>query len=68
MLGFLRRRVLPWMVWLGAASTAAWLWYDIHVGAARGYVEGISYPIFSPATAHIASLDVRPGEEPRKEP
>lgn len=62
MLGFLRRRVLPWLVWLGAAGSAMWLWYDLYVGAARGYVEGISYGVQSPQTARIASLEVLPGQ------
>lgn len=62
MLGFLRRRVLPWLVWLGAAGSASWLWYDLYVGSARGYVEGISYGVQSPQTARVASLEVQPGQ------
>jgi len=65
MLEFLRRRVLPWAVWLGAASGAAWLWYGQHVGSARGYVEGISYGIVSPQTGRIASVQVLPGQRVR---
>lgn len=62
MLGFLRRRVLPFVVWLAAAGSAAWLWYGLHVGSARGYVEGISYGIVSPQTGRIASVAVLPGQ------
>lgn len=65
MLGFLRRRVLPFVVWLGAAGSAAWLWYGQHVGSARGYVEGISYGIVSPQTGRIASVQVQPGQRVR---
>lgn len=62
MLGFLRRRVLPWAVWLAAAGSAAWLWHGRQVGSARGYVEGISYGIVSPQTGRIASVQVLPGQ------
>ena len=54
MLGFLRRRVLPWLVWLGAASMAAWLWMDLRSGPARGYVEA---PIDTVATGLTDSDD-----------
>lgn len=62
MLGFLRRRVLPLTVWLATMGTAAWLWYGMHVGTARGYVEGISYGIAAPQTGRIASVSVLPGQ------
>lgn len=65
MIGFLRRRVLPWAVWLTAACTAAWLWYDLRIGGARGYVEGISYGVVSPQTARIAAVEVQPGQHVR---
>ncbi len=62
MLGFLQRRVLPFTVWLASMGTAAWLWHGLHVGSARGYVEGISYGIAAPQTGRIASIAVWPGQ------
>jgi len=62
MLGFLRRRVLPWLVWLGAACSAAWLWYDMHAGSARGYVEGVTYGIVALEPGRIATVTVQPGQ------
>lgn len=62
MLGFLRRRVLPWLVWLGAAGFTSWLWYEQHVGPARGYVEGVSYGIMAAEPGRIATVMVQPGQ------
>jgi multidrug resistance efflux pump len=62
MLGFLRRRLLPFTVWLAAASGAAWLWYAKHAGSARGYVEGVSYGIVAVEAGRIATVEVQPGQ------
>jgi multidrug resistance efflux pump len=62
MLRFLRMRVLPWLVWLGAASSAAWLWYDQRTGSALGYVEGVSYGITAIEPGRIATVTVQPGQ------
>lgn len=62
MLGFLRRQVLPWLVWLGAASTAAWLWWGMRAGPARGYVEGVSYGIVALEPGRVATVMVQPGQ------
>jgi multidrug resistance efflux pump len=62
MLGFLRRRLLPFTVWLAAAGTAGWLWYGKHAGSAHGYVEGVSYGIMAYEPGRIASVEVMPGQ------
>jgi multidrug resistance efflux pump len=59
---WLRRRLLPWSVWLAAMSVAGWLWYGRTIGNARGFVEGIVYDISSPIDARIASVLVAPGQ------
>lgn len=62
MLGFLRRRVFPWAVWLVAMSTAGWLWYGINIGTARGFVEGVPYTVAAPQVARIDGVFVTPGQ------
>jgi multidrug resistance efflux pump len=62
MLRFVRMRMLPWLVWLGAASSAAWLWYDQRSGSALGYVEGVSYGITAIEPGRIATVTVQPGQ------
>ncbi len=62
MLMALRRRVLPWAVWLGAMATAGWLWWGVNVGSARGYVEGVAYGVAAPELGRIASIHVAPGQ------
>lgn len=62
MLSVLRRRVLPWLVWLGAMSTAGWLWYDTNMGAARGYVDGVVYTVAAPQPARVTSVLVTSGQ------
>lgn len=62
MVGFLRRHVLPWTVWLGAMSTAGWIWYDTNMGSARGYVEGVVYTVAAPSPARVTSVLVTSGQ------
>ncbi len=60
-----RRHVLPWTVWLSAMGIAGWLWYGIHIGTARGYVEGISYGVVAVEPGRLAEVLVAPGQHVR---
>jgi multidrug resistance efflux pump len=62
MSGFLRRRLLPFTVWLATAGAAAWLWYGKYRGPTHGYVEGISYGIMAYEPGRIATVSVQPGQ------
>lgn len=62
---FLRRRVFPWSVWAVVMITAARLWFDLHVGATRGYVESTSYDVTTPLIGRVESLSVEVGQRVR---
>ncbi|HWB77579.1 MAG TPA: biotin/lipoyl-binding protein [Nannocystaceae bacterium] len=66
MLSLLRRRVLPWLVWLGAMSTAGWLWYTLNIGTSRGFVEAVAYGVAAPEIGRIAEVYVVPGQNVRR--
>lgn len=65
MLDLLRRKLFPFAVWCTVMGTAAWLWRDLHTGAALGYVEGVAYNVTSLEPGRIASLSVSPGQHVR---
>ncbi|MBC8069475.1 MAG: biotin/lipoyl-binding protein, partial [Deltaproteobacteria bacterium] len=65
MLRFLRTRVFPWAVWLGAMGTAGWLWHGVHFGSARGFVEPADYGVTTPVAGRVASLGVQVGQQVR---
>lgn len=62
MLGFVRTRVIPWVAWLGAMGTAAYLWRGLEAGSARGFVELAPYVVAAPQAGRIESLAVAPGQ------
>ncbi|MBV1860010.1 MAG: HlyD family efflux transporter periplasmic adaptor subunit, partial [Nannocystaceae bacterium] len=60
---FLRRRVLPWTVWLATMSTAAYLWHGtVGQSGVHGYVEGITYGVTSPQDGRVHQIMVVPGQ------
>jgi multidrug resistance efflux pump len=62
MLGTLRGRVLPWVIWLGTMGAVASMWQTVHDGAARGFVVGVSYEVAAPQAGLIATLLVDVGQ------
>jgi multidrug resistance efflux pump len=62
MLGTLRGRVLPWLIWLGTAGAVATLWQTVHDGAARGFDEGLVHDVAAPQAGAIATLLVGVGQ------
>jgi multidrug resistance efflux pump len=65
MFDVLRRRVFPFAVWCGVMVSAGWLWWGMHAGSARGYVEGIAYDVTSLEPGRIAAIQVVPGQHVR---
>ncbi|MBL8946037.1 MAG: biotin/lipoyl-binding protein [Myxococcales bacterium] len=65
MFDVLRRRIFPFAVWCGVMVSAGWLWWGMHAGSARGYVEGIAYDVTSLEPGRIAAIQVVPGQHVR---
>jgi len=62
--GFLRRRVLPWTVWLATMSAAAYLWHGtVAQSGVRGYVQGVTYGVMSPQDGRLRQIMVVPGQQ-----
>ncbi len=65
MLGWLRRSVLPWAVWLTAMGGAARLWPGVHDAPARGFVEDVGFVVAARQAGRIASVAATVGQRVR---
>ncbi|WP_434421511.1 HlyD family secretion protein [Nannocystis pusilla] len=66
MTGYIRTRILPWVVWAGTMAGAGWLWLDVRAeGSAVGFALGVEYAV-QPATAgRVQTIEVAPGQHVR---
>ena len=67
MLSFLRRRVLPWAIWVAVMTAAAWLYLGQHRSKTRGFVEVAAYSVTAPQTGRLVSLTVQVGQHVSKD-
>lgn len=66
MSGWIRTRLLPWVVWAGTMAGAGWLWLDVRAeGAAVGFALGVEYKVAAPELGVVDALDVAPGQHVR---
>jgi HlyD family secretion protein len=64
MSGYIRTRILPWVVWAGTMTGAGWLWLDVRgEGAAVGFALGVEYHVTPAEAGRVRAIEVEPGQQ-----
>nr|WP_272090963.1 HlyD family efflux transporter periplasmic adaptor subunit [Nannocystis bainbridge]MDC0722433.1 HlyD family efflux transporter periplasmic adaptor subunit [Nannocystis bainbridge] len=66
MSGYIRTRILPWVVWAGTMAGAGGLWLDVRAeGQAVGFALGVEYAVQATSPGRVRTVEVKPGEPVR---
>ena len=60
----IRRRVLPWAVWLATVAAVIYLWRDVGGGGqVLGFARGVDYRVAALQAARVQGVAVTPGQQ-----
>ena len=60
----LRRKVMPWLVWLLCVGVAGWIYKDLKTGPAIiGFAHGVEYPVAPLEASRVITVAVEVGQE-----